>query len=209
MVQSLDLPELGPRGNRQLKDWERQGSWAWRSRWNLGGLGPYGKLAARGLVMPGVVGMARSPELRRARIGRRTRTRRTRIEEDEEWGYGLTVPRSEMPTIHGACETLGSPHQVWPEANAWARCSRRALLPIETPSEPLTEPPCAHPPNAHPSLRPVACAGHGPARGSGSRPSKGSAAFTWTPVATDDSGGSAGLRVAYSAFCFSSSVSPP
>ena len=114
MGQSLELWGLGPYGNLQLEDWRRQGSWAWCSRWSCWGSDR-----------------------------RRTRTPRARIEEDEEWGYGLTVPRSERSTIREVCETLGRPHQVRPEAHARSRCSRRALLPIETPFEPAFEPPIA------------------------------------------------------------------
>ena len=32
MAQALDLSWLGPYGNRQHEDWERQGSWEWRRR---------------------------------------------------------------------------------------------------------------------------------------------------------------------------------
>ena len=114
MAQTLDLPGLGPYGNRQREDWERQGLRAWCRR-----------------------------RICQGSDRRRTRTPRTRIEEDEEWGYGLTVPRSERSTIHGESETLGRPHQVRLEVHARARCSRRALLPFETPFEPAFEPPIA------------------------------------------------------------------
>ena len=119
MAQSLELRGLGPGGNSQIEDWGCQGSWAWRSRWNCEGLDWGG-----------------------------TRTPRTRIEEDEEWGYGLTVPRSERSPMLDECETLGGFHQVWREAAAPPRRSRRALGPTESSSEPPSELPCAPQPNA-------------------------------------------------------------
>ena len=90
MAQTPDLLGLGPRGKRQREAWGRQGSWVWRSRWNCQssdstGIGSlrlgdargrgYGAVAetarartlreqqARGLGMPGVVGMEQSLEL--------------------------------------------------------------------------------------------------------------------------------------------------
>ena len=91
MGQSPGLRGLGPYGNWQLEDWGSQGSWAWGSRWNCEGSDRGG-----------------------------TRTPRTRIEEDEEWGYGLTVPRSERSPTHDECETLGLLHQVWRNVGARA-----------------------------------------------------------------------------------------
>ena len=63
MGQSLELPELGPYGNRQLEVWGSQGSWAWGSRWNCKGLDPAGIASSR-IGDPRVVGMGQSPELR-------------------------------------------------------------------------------------------------------------------------------------------------
>ena len=91
MVQSPNLRGLGPRGNRQLEDWGRQRLWVWCRRRNcqssdlagidssrIGDARGRGQgtdagsvrawtpreLAARGLVMRGVVGMVQSLELR-------------------------------------------------------------------------------------------------------------------------------------------------
>ena len=139
MAQSLELPELGPHGNWQLEDWGSQGSWAWGSRWNCEGLDPTGNRSLRigdtrgcghGCSRRNCEGLDRA----------RTRTPRTRIEEDEEWGYGLTVPRSERSPMLDVCETLGFFHQVWPDAEARPRRSFRASSPFETPFEHAIEP---------------------------------------------------------------------
>ena len=90
MAQSPDLPGLGPHGNRQLKDRRCQGLEAWHRRRICQGLDPTGigsvrignargrghgavagsagartqrEPATRGLVTPGVVGMALTPDL--------------------------------------------------------------------------------------------------------------------------------------------------
>ena len=219
MAQSLELPGLGPYGKWELEDWGCQGLWVWRSRWNCEGSDPAGTASSRigdargcghgavagtasarsprespagGLGMPGVVGMAQSPELRGrgpygnwqledwgcqgswARSSRRncegldrtrTRTPRTRIEEDEEWGYGLTVPRSERSPMLDVCETFGLAHQVWRAAGARPRRSRRARSPTESSSEPPSELPCAPQPNAQRTFGPSRAGIMGPLAG--------------------------------------------
>ena len=142
MVQTPDLGALGPYGNLQFEDWRCQGLGAWRSRRNFQGSDR-----------------------------RKTRTPRTRIEEDEEWGYGLTVPRSETLTTRGVCETLASPHQVRLKAGARPRCSPRRLSPFETAFEPAFEPPRATSSESSSEWKAIACAGNAPTRGSGPRAS--------------------------------------
>ena len=107
--------------------------------------------------------MAQSPELP-GLVPRKTPSPRTRIGEDEEWGWGLTVPRSEMLTIRSVGETLVDPNQVRPEPDARPRRSRRPLRQFATPSVPASEPPCAHAPNAYPNRCSVVCVGHAPRR---------------------------------------------
>ena len=112
--QALDLPELGTYGNEHGAVGKSQGAWAWSSRRNCQGSD-----------------------------GRRSRPPRTRIGYDEEWGDGLTVPRSERSPMHRECETLGRPDQVQQATRTSLGCSRRAREPFEAPFEPPLEPPRA------------------------------------------------------------------
>ena len=90
MAQSPELRGLGPYGNRKLEAWGSPGLWVWGSRWSCESLDfagidnlrlgdargrGHGAVAGtarartqrewttRGLWMPGVVGMAQTPEL--------------------------------------------------------------------------------------------------------------------------------------------------
>lgn len=83
MAQSSELRGLGPSGNDQDVVGDSRGLWARGSRWNC-----------------------------RSLEGRRTRTLRTRIGEDDDWGYGLTVTRSERSRMRRVCETMERPDQV-------------------------------------------------------------------------------------------------